>query len=234
MSGRGNQNAKSNVSLKQPGKIAERLELLKQSVKIKKQKSDDLREIVKIKMMEKNEPKKCAHCEAVVIDIRQHMRRKHPGQFLENGDNKNKYKVCQICRIALKNENFEEHQMQCEIKQTQKQDLKSFNKLRKLESFGSSTFDLSSYFQKHFEEYDAAEEEEKNDIEDVGKLIQEMEQNEKPNMKNASQNQGTNLTNILGNLSLSASENDAKQKNNFKKGGDTSEENSQIETEEEK
>ncbi|KAL4467973.1 hypothetical protein ABPG72_021754 [Tetrahymena utriculariae] len=148
------QESQLNVSQAQSEKITEKLSLLKKSVEIKKQQNEDLKKMRQMQIMKQNQPKQCPLCRNSVMDLRQHMRRKHPDHFLEKGENNLRYKACQFCKTVFKNENFDEHELACEQKIISKERSKTLNKLRvKKEEFESLIVDQDDLFQNYFSEF---------------------------------------------------------------------------------
>ncbi|KAL4494423.1 hypothetical protein ABPG72_019833 [Tetrahymena utriculariae] len=148
------QESQLNISQTQSEKITEKLSLLKKSVEIKKQQNGDLKTMRQMQIMKQNQPKQCPLCRIFVMDLRQHMRRKHPDNFLEKGENNLRYKACQFCKTVFKNENFDEHQLACEQKFISKERSKTLNKLRvKKEEFESLVVGQDDLFQQYFSEF---------------------------------------------------------------------------------
>ncbi|KAL4473424.1 hypothetical protein ABPG72_012103 [Tetrahymena utriculariae] len=77
--------------------------------------------------------KKCQFCDQQGIqeDILKHMKNSHTDDFLNLGDNINKYSKCRVCKKLLSKKNIEEHQLKCEIKENNRKDAREDNKLRK-------------------------------------------------------------------------------------------------------
>ncbi|KAL4500786.1 hypothetical protein ABPG72_020020 [Tetrahymena utriculariae] len=148
------QESQLNISQAQSEKITEKLSLLKKSVEIKKKQNEDLKTMRQMQIMKQNQPKQCSLCRIFVMDLRQHMRRKHPENFLEKGENSLRYKTCQFCKTVFKNENFDEHELACEQKLISKERSKTLNKLRvKKEEFESLDVDQDDLFQQYFSEF---------------------------------------------------------------------------------
>ncbi|KAL4473432.1 hypothetical protein ABPG72_012111 [Tetrahymena utriculariae] len=107
-----------------------------------------------MQIMKQNQPKQCPLCRNSVMDLRQHMRRKHPDHFLKKGENNLRYKACQFCKTVFKNQNFDEHELACEQKFISKERSKTLNKLRvKKEEFESLDVDQDDLFQQYFSEF---------------------------------------------------------------------------------